>query len=81
MNIGPRIRIITRFTTLINIVAAIASVKGIPIMFAEKTFIASPIPRFPGVIATRIAKFEMADMNRAFVIPMSIPNMWYTIRY
>ena len=56
-----------RFTALSKIAAAIACVSGIPIKFAEKTLIASPIPRFPGVIATIIERFVIAAMNNACV--------------
>ena len=74
-NIGPRMKIIARFTALNRIVAAIASVIGIPIRFAVKTFIASPIPKFPGVIAMIIERLEIAEMNKAAGIEIVIPNI------
>ena len=73
-------KIIAKFTALSNIVAAIASVNGIPIMFAVNIFIASPIPKFPGVIAIIIDKFEIAAMNNAFASVICIPNIWYAIK-
>ena len=61
-----------KLTALSNIVVATASVNPIPIIFAEKTFIASPIPRFPGVIATKIDKPQIEARNKAFKKSISI---------
>ena len=69
-------KIIAKFTALRRIVAAIASVIGIPIKFAVNTFIASPIPKFPGVIATIIERLEIAEINNAAGKEIEIPNIW-----
>ena len=68
-------KIIAKFTALSSIVVAIASVNGIPTIFAVKTFIASPIPKFPGVIAMIIERLEIAEMNKAAGIEIVIPNI------
>ena len=73
-------KITRRLTTLNKIVAAIASVNPTPIIWAEKTFIASPTPRFPGVIAKRIASEPIEAINNALKNPISIPNTLYIIK-
>ena len=61
-------------TALPIIVAATACVNSIPTKLAENTLIASPIPRFPGVMAITMDKLLMDAMNNAFVNSISIPR-------
>ena len=56
---------IRRFIALPKIVAATASVNPTPTIAAEKTEIASPTPRLPGVMDTRIAMLPIEAINNA----------------
>ena len=47
----------------------------IPNVKAEKTVIASPTPRFPGVTATSKLRFPIAERNRAEANEISVPNV------
>ena len=76
---GPKIKITARFIALNKIVAAIASVNGIPIKFAENMLIASPTPKFPGVIATSIDSEPTDAINNALKKPIWILNKLYVI--
>lgn len=62
-------------TARLKIVAAIASVKEMPIIAAENTKIASPIPRFPGVIAIKIDRLPIDEMNNALKKLISMPKI------
>ena len=55
----------------------------IPIVEAENTVIASDMPRFPGVIPIRIARFAIDERNSAEANEISIPkvrNCKYSIK-
>lgn len=56
------------------IVAATACVSSIPTKLAENTLIASPIPKFPGVMAITMDKLLIDAINNAFMNSISIPR-------
>ena len=58
---------IRRFIALPKTVAATASVNPTLIIAAEKTAIASPIPRFPGVNEIKIAMLLIDAINKALI--------------
>ena len=75
--IGPRINITIKLIARLRIVTAIACVKLIPTNLAEKIFIASPIPKFAGVIVTISPIDPIEAMNRDFKNPISFPKILY----
>ena len=71
---GPKINNTTNETALPNSAAESDWAGVIPIVRAEKTVIASPTPKFPGVIPIRIERFPIAERKRADAIGISIPK-------
>ena len=72
-------KIIKRLIALPRMVAATASVNPIPIIAAENILIASPIPRLPGVMDTRIAMLPIDAINNALKKLSWISNIEYRI--